>query len=317
MSKTSGRSNSRGIAIGRGKEEADPLALGEGDALELDRLGAPCGPGTGVGVSIRTASWKAPRNQGRIGDDGPALVGLPGQLVEGPREGLGKAVGSRDQEIDDDMDELLVVEGAVFDWARQQIGRDAGGPVGILPDVLDELADPLVEIGRCLGGLLRLAPMTGPAMEEGIDARSELVCALEGKAGEATGHMTGDAGAEILGDVETTFRQGLGDQPSCELADLVLPFRRRSRAEMGAQDRPHARVPRRIHLARHQGVRFDTQQQLGGRDAAGDRELAALGRRPDIVEAREEPGVEGFLVVDRMLFSQPGVLAVGIVEKGL
>jgi hypothetical protein len=97
--------------------------------------------------------------------------------------------------------------------------------------------------------------------------------------------MARDARTEIASDVKPARRKGFFEGSARDFANLSLPAGGGLRSEVGAQDGADLRVARWIHLAGHEWVRGCIEQELGGSDAARDRELPALGRGPNVLEA--------------------------------
>ena len=260
-----------------------------GRHVEAQRLGEGAGDRIGMGGEVR------------------ALVGGAVQPEERRRDHLRRRIRPADHERLQVGRDLEIGESATADLEVDEHIGDAR----LAPSAAAQ-RDPLGQIGvhfhRCSKGIGRAALVAGAVLGVAVDPADEQRSGLIGKREQPTGDDCRDGIGELAHDVElaplTPRRESLAHFASHERLE-----RQRARAAEHAANRlAKAGVHRAIHLvdARNRGL--DLRERLrGGRAARGHERLDVLGRLPDVLEARERPGVVLREMVGGRLVSETAV----------
>ena len=310
------------VAICRGKEEADLLALAQ--RVVADPVIAEQGATLELGGRVEAHRLvEGLHDQGGVRGQAAALVGVLPQTVQRGRQGLGEGVAGCDQEVDERLGDVIVVEWRRARGLGEQRVRQARAVIGVASRVAHPAGDEGLEVCASARGLLGLSAPVRAAVEEAVDPRPEARSLRFGQSGEPAGDARGQGPREVARGVEAPAGQKRIEEFPRDRSRAGLEGARCRRPETRTHQAPDLGVARRVHLARHAGVGGMAEQQVRGRDAARHRECRALGGLPDVLEAGQEPGVVFLEVEDRRLGAQArveglrvlqGLVAVGIVE---
>ena len=238
------------------------------------------------------------------------------QPVHDTGEGLGKGLGTPDQEHREVAARALDVEGtgAIEVHADDQVHHtpvaDAAGTTR--GDQLAEVGEHLAHRGH---SVLRHAVHALLAGEEAPDQGVQHVAVLHREAVGETGHLDRDLVGEVVEEVGLRPILHLVEGAVHDLLDRRLLLAHPPRSEVGGHLCPHPGVTGRVDVVQHRRDGLHAGNELSDRGAfLGGVPLTIHGGLPDILEAREEVAVPLFEMEAGVLLPEPGVDRVGIVD---
>ena len=208
--------------------------------------------------------------------------------------------------------DVVVVEAIAVDLGHEQRrGEVVGGRAAALGD---HLVVVLVEReGRLDAGRGHVVHALLPVHQQ-VGQTAQLVAVGNGHAHELADDVHRQLAGEVTDEIGLARLHRLVEVADGQFTDARLEVEDPPRGEPPRHQRPHARVPWRIHRQeRHRLVRVGARRQLVEADPVAVGEVGRVAeRRDDIGMTRQGPELELVVAIERRLGAEPGVSGIRI-----